>query len=191
VTLCAALAADLAMLSEALDEPGADIERTLSRLAGRAAAATPAFGGLTAAVLVDGRWMTITSLVDSASTADIVTSVRIPLRPLGTALDAYVVMYATRLGALVDLAADLSWLTGQPLHAFVADEDVAELPGLVVSEGLDARRAVDQALGVLMADGRTLDEARTELDERARRSGTDRCSAARMILDRLGVGASD
>jgi hypothetical protein len=191
VTLSAALAADLAMLTEALDEPGSDIERTLAQLAADAAAATPAFGGLTAAVRAGGQWMTITSLIDSVTIADIVTSLRIPLDVQGAPPDAYVIMYATRTGALVDLAADLSWLTGRPLHAFVAEEDVAELPGLLMTEGLAARRTVDQALGVLIAEGCTLDEARTELDSRATRAGVDRGAAARIILDVLACGSSD
>jgi hypothetical protein len=189
VKLSAALAADLAMLSEALDEPGADIERTLARLAADAAAATTAFGGLTAAVRVDGEWLTITTLVDPVG--EILTSLRIPVGEQGHALDAYVIMYATRAGALIDLAADLSWLTGRPLDAFVPDEDVAALPTVLMKEGLATRRAVDQALGVLMADGRTLTEARAELDKRATDSGLDRGAAARVILDALSAGAND
>jgi hypothetical protein len=52
VKIAAALAADLGILTEALDEPGADLAHSLRRLTANATAAIPTFLGLS--VTVDG-----------------------------------------------------------------------------------------------------------------------------------------
>jgi hypothetical protein len=180
VKLSAALAADLAMLTEALAEPGTDIEQTLRTLTADAAAATASFAGLTAAVFTQDRWTTITSVADGVAPAEVVTSIRIPLSER-----AYVILYASRPGAFVDLAADLSWITGQSLAEFVLDDDALGVPALLAADTFGGGRVVDQALGVLIARGRTPDEASAELDDIARNDGGSRVVAARVILDAL------
>lgn len=184
--LSAVLAADLAMLTEALAEPGTDIEQTLHRLALDIAAVTTSFAGLTAAVDVGEVPTTITTLVDSVAPAEVVTSLRIPVSDR-----AHLVLYASRAGAFVDLAADLGWLTGQPAGAFVLDADVPGLAALLAVDGVGDDRAIDQASGVLIAAGHTPEEADARLDELARQDGGSRVKAARLILAALDATAAD
>ncbi len=181
--LPAVLAADLAMLTEALDEPDSNIEQTVQRLATDAASVTPTFAGLTAGVYTDGRWTAVTTGHDAAVPADVVASVRIPLTER-----AYVILYATRPGAFVDLAADLSWLTGRPLAEFVLDADVAELAATVAADALRTGRTIDQAIGVLIGRGHTPEEAVAELERLALEDSGNRLAAARAILDSPTTG---
>jgi hypothetical protein len=200
VKLSAVLAAQLAVLSEALAEPGSDIQATLARLMLDAAAATAAFAGISVRVHVAGRATTITTLLDTVAPAQVVTSLRIPLptghtEPAGAAGaaggsvsgQAQVVLYATRPGALIDLAADLSWLTGQPLSALTLDSDLADLPALLDTPSLGTERVIDQAAGVLIATGMTIQQAYTEIEHRAATTNTNQITAAQHILDQLDV----
>jgi hypothetical protein len=184
VTLSARLAADLATLTEALDEPDSDIEQTLRVLAADAAAVTTTFAGLTAAVNTAGRWTTITTGYDGAMPADVVTSVRIPLTER-----AYLILYATRRGAFVDMAADLSWLTGRPPDDFVLDADVGELAATIAADDLRHGRAIDQAIGFLIGRGHTPEEAAAELERIASNDGGSRVAAAHVVLSSLDRGA--
>ena len=75
----AALAADLGILTAALDEPGTDVAHSLRQLAADAAAAVPTFLGLSVTVASSDPPLTLTVFVEDATTGHIRTSLRLAL----------------------------------------------------------------------------------------------------------------
>jgi hypothetical protein len=185
--ITAALAADLAILTEALDEPGIDIADTLRRLAADARTAVDSYLGLTLMVPEGAPTFRITAMDEYATRPDVRASILIPLAtgaaPSGPG--AVLVLYAANPGAFTDLAADLSWLTGAALTELVLDRhlhlaDSADTTGAVRAESI-----VSQAVGVLIGLGYPPEDAVRELAARASAAGTDRFAAAQHILDNL------
>ena len=182
-----AVAADLAALAEALDEPGADLRVLLHQLAADAKFAVATFIGLTVRLTVDGESSNLTVFEIGAASGDVRASVLLPLQ--ATTVDgvrADLVLYASTPGALTDLAADLAWLSGRDLTEFALDQHLLA-PERDEVEGLFARSLINQALGMLIARGHTPEQAERELDAGAARHAVDRHVAARQIL----TGADD
>ena len=103
----------------------------------------------------------------------------------GGTTELSVTLYAAAPGALVDLAADLAWLVGCELDAFLLDRHVdhhlvAANPHTVASALTTS--VINQALGVLYSRGLTPQQADGELDTRAAATATDRHGAAARIL---------
>lgn len=179
------LAADLAILCEALDDAEADITESLRRLAADAKAAVRSYLGLT---LVGGTptFPLELNVMDSAAAAvDVVSSLLMPLHD-----DAHddavpslsVIMYAGAAGAFIDLAADLSWLTGRRLTDFALDRHLS-LPARPDTAGsLHATSVINQAIGVLVGQGHTPEQAEAEIAVRAAAAGHSRSHAADVIL---------
>jgi hypothetical protein len=69
------------------------------------------------------------------------------------------ILYAQRRGAFIDLAADLSWLTGRDPSEFVLDHHFTLPNHLDAPEGLTVASVINQAIGVLIAHGRTPEQA--------------------------------
>jgi hypothetical protein len=85
----------------------------------------------------------------------------------------------------VDLAADLAVALGVPPGDVVLDADLA-LPDLVrAHRELDELTVLNQAVGVLLARGLTVDEARAALVRRGASDGTGVLGAARALLASL------
>jgi hypothetical protein len=94
----------------------------------------------------------------------------------------FVILYAATPGAFVDLAADLSWLAGLELDEFALDQHL-NLPVDPETAGVgQAASLINQAIGVLVARGRTLGAASDELDARAADAGHGRYETATAIL---------
>jgi hypothetical protein len=185
VKITAALAADLGILTAALDEPGADVLHSLHELAVDARAAVPSYLGLSVIVTRSDPPFTFTTLEDSAA-GDVRTSLRLALpgvsdgrAPLAVAL----ILYAGTPGTFVDLAADLAWLTGRPLSDFALDQHPSVPAGSHTGTYLRAASVINQAIGVLIGRGHTPQQAHRELDTQADGAGTDRHAAAQLILD--------
>lgn len=183
----AALAADLSILTAALDEPGADVLQSLQQLVVDAQAAVPTYLGLS--VTIDGSDppFTITIIEDGAAD-DIRTSLRLTLPGVGEgrALPAVVlILYAGTPGTLVDLAADLAWLTGRPPSDFALDGHLSVPARSDTGTYLRTASVINQAIGVLIGRGYTPGQADRELNTRADRAGTDRHTSAQFILDTL------
>lgn len=176
----AALAVDLAVLSAALTGSSSDLESSLRQLAIDARAAVDSFAGFTLSIATGSGPFRLTVLEPAG--APVRSSLRIG--PTAARIPApaefFLVLYAARAGAFVDLAADLRWLTGSD---FAVDEHL-ELAGLPSTEGvLVMASVIDQAVGLLIGRGRTPERARDELAELAALDGLTVHSVAERLLD--------
>lgn len=193
--ISAALAADLATLTEILDDPDLDLTDTLRQLADNTKLAVGSYLGLTVMITVLGRQSTFTVLESGTELGDIVTSLHLPMSPAvsdhSAAPFAVVILYAGHPGAFVDLAADLAWLTGRALTEFVLDQHRTPPSPTAGPGGLAAASLIDQAIGVLIARGYTPEHAHRELDARAERLGVNRSGSANDILNELNGPISE
>ena len=183
----AALAADLGILTAALDEPGADVLHSLHQLGVDAQAAVPTYLGLS--VTVDGSDppFTFTTVEDGAAD-DVRTSLRLTLPGVGdgrASPSVALTLYAGTPGTFVDLTADLAWLTGRPPSDFALDQHLSVPAGSDAGTYLRAASVINQAIGVLIGRGYTPGQAHRELDTQADSAGTDRHTTAQFILDTL------
>jgi hypothetical protein len=185
VEITAVVAADLAALTEALEEPGADLATTLDQLAADAKLAVGTFLGLTVRVTIGDRLSNLTAFEAGAVPGDIRASLLMPLQDgvNGESIEAGtdLVLYAGTPGAFTDLAADLAWLSGRDLTEFALDQHLV-VPERDGADGLSALSLINQAIGVLIARGRTPEQAESDLNARAARGGVDRHIAAGQIL---------
>jgi hypothetical protein len=195
VTFTAALAADLAVLSQALDAPDANLNETVGRTAASVRVAVPSYIGLTVVVpRPDGpfRFTLIEPLAgDVGRHGDGVRSsimIAVPGTDTESAdANVAVILYAGRAGAFVDLAADLSWMTGLALADFCLDEHLGVGAEPIYRELAGPLSVISQAIGVLIGSGHTPRQAEVELQRRAADAGTDSYGAAQLILDTLSA----
>jgi hypothetical protein len=194
MTLTAAMAAALASLTEALDDPNIDIAHDIRLLSLDAAAAVPSFLGLSMVVPESDPPLVFTMLIDGAVAVDISTSLSLRWqgrRTVPRSPTVAIVLYAAAPGAFVDLAADVVWLTALPARDVVLDEHLG-LPARPGFDGsLTAASAIDQAIGVLVGRGYTHQQAGWQLDVQAAHHRTDRHSAAGLILSKIETGGDD
>lgn len=188
------LAADLAILSEALDKVDADILEGLRQLAADAKVAVRSYLGLT--VLADNPALpvTLTAMEDTAHQVDVVSSIMMPLpdeSAAGPGSRLVVILYAGRRGAFVDLAADLCWLTGRRLTDFSLDKHLSLPAEPDTSGAVQAATFVNQAIGVLLEHGYTPEQAELEIDARAIAARHSRADAANIILNTPPGGEMD
>ena len=181
----AALAADLAILSAALDEGDIDLVEALRRLVADAKSAVPSYLGLTVTADHASSPVSLTVMEDFADPVDIVSSLLMPLSDDGAdgAPPVVVTLYAASAGAFVDLAADLGWLTGRPLTDFTIDRHLSPPAEPVLDGSVQRSSLINQAIGVLLARGYTLEQAELEIDARAAAAGHSRSDAANTILN--------
>ena len=184
----AALAADLGILTTALDKPGADVLHTLHQLGVDAQAAVRTYLGLS--VTVDGSDppFTFTILEDGAAAGDVRTSLWLTLPGVGDGRappSVALILYAGTPGTFVDLTADLAWLTGRPPSDFALDQHLSIPAGSDAGTYLRAASVINQAIGVLIGRGYTPGQAHSKLDTQADGAGTERRTAAQFILDTL------
>jgi hypothetical protein len=178
------LAADLDILTAALDEPGADIAHSVRQLALNAAATITTYLGVSVLVSDNQLPFAFTVLEDGVVVGDIRTSLRVVVPGVGNGEDRLAVavqLYAGSPGAFVDLAADLAWLTERPPSDFVLDQHLT-LPAASEPGALHAASVINQAIGVLVGRGYTPKQARRQLDTEAADAHTDRHAAAQLIL---------
>jgi hypothetical protein len=185
VEITAAVAADLAALTEALDEPDADLAMLLHQVAADAKFAVGTFVGLTIRVIIGDQPSKLTVFEQGAASGDVKASMLIPMHAIMDATRAEttidLILYARAPGAFTDLAADLAWLAGLDLVDFTLNQHLI-VPERDEVDGLFARSLINQAIGMLIARGSTPEQAERELTARAVRDGLDRHIAARQIL---------
>jgi len=193
VEITAALAADLAILSEALVETDADILEAFRQLAVDVNVAVRSYLGL-AVIARDSTFpLTLTAMEPFTHRDDVVSSLLMPLSDHD--LDRHdpqlvVILYAGRAGAFVDLAADLAWLSGRPLSDFTLDQHLS-LPEPDSQIDVRGSSVVNQAIGVLIGRGYTPAQAALEIDARAAAAGESRVDAAALILGDALAGDGD
>ena len=187
--ISAALAADLGILSAALDEPGADVLHSLHQLGVDAQAAVPTYLGLS--VTVDGSDPPFTfSTLEDGAADDVRTSVRLTLPGVSdgwASASVALILYAGTPGTFVDLTADLAWLTARPPCDFALDQHLSVPAGSDAATYLRAASIINQAIGVLIGRGNTPGQAHQELDTQADSAGIDRHTTAQFILDTLAA----
>jgi hypothetical protein len=190
VKITAALAADLGILTAALDELGTDVAHSLRQLTANATTAIPTFLGLS--VTVDGSDppFTFTTFVEGPGTGDVRTSLGLVLRGVGDVglLPAVVVvLYAGSPGTFVDLAADLAWLTARPLSDFVLDQHLPAPAERGAAPNLLEVSVINQAIGALIGQGYTPEQAERHLTAESAAGGISRHAVGLGILAGLNA----
>lgn len=185
----AALTADLGILTAALAEPGADVAHSLRQLAADATAAVPTFLGLSVTVVHSDPPFTFTAFVEGTGTGDVRTSLRLALSGVGDAgLPAVVlVLYAGSPGTFVDLTADLAWLTGRPLSDFVLDRHLPAPADRYTATSLVEASVINQAIGALIGQGYTPEQAERHLTAECADTGLNRHCVGLRILAGLNA----
>lgn len=184
------LAAELDLLTQALDLPGTDVAETVMRLAADARTAVASYLGLSVAITAIQSQFDLTVLDDRAGPDDIHTSLLVPLSTSPGAgrtglASVALILYAATPGAFIDLAADLSWITGRTLEEFRLDEHRTLPSSHTEPTSLRAMSAINQALGVLIGHGLSPEQAERDLYARAVSAGIEPYGAAMLILAAL------
>ena len=194
VEISPALAADLAFLTIALDEPDSlPLGSVLQRLVDDVRLAVPSFLGFTMALMVDGEAVTFTAVQGLADPGRAVTSARVPLEALTDfSTGGRIAFYATQPGAFVDFAADVTFALGLHPHEVVLDADLdkpAATPR-APRPGLADTCQINQAIGILIDHGFLPGEAEQEIRDRATAQQVTYRAAAGRLIDSatLGIG---
>ena len=185
--LSAGLAADLARLTDVLDDPATDLADLVRSVHDAFVMAVPSALGVAFTIRASPAGVTMSTL-DGAATA-VGTSLQVPL---GSWTDSEpgsaVTFYAAATGALVDLAADLGWLLN--LRADVVLDGKLPARRQAATSGLAELSVIQQALGVLIERGMTPQAGRDELENLARKSDTTvHAVAAQVIRERPSADA--
>jgi len=179
----ATLAADLALLSGAIKNPGDGLEPLLESLVEDLRRAIGSYLGLTMTIAVDDHEISFTQS-ERADPAG--TSLQIPLASVaGSPPGSTLVLYAAVPGAFVDLAADMSWILALEPSMLVLDKHLGvPVPSEAVI-GLHEHAIINRAIGALIEKGFTPDSARAELRRHAEADSGDVPAAAQRLLDSL------
>ena len=175
--------AQLEHLSQALEGSGDDLPTILAVLLEDLTEAVPSFTGLVVTIVARGEPVTIAA-VDTATAR---SSMLLPLHRI-TDLPApsAMVFYAQQPGAFAQLAVDV-----RDTYRLDGDVDLdRHLPppqpaDTLTPAALADRSTIDQAIGALIGQGHTPDEARAELAARAAADNTTDLAAAHHILRTL------
>ena len=160
----------LGHLTDTLDKAPTNLDVELGRLSDDLAHAVDSYLGLSIKITLESGPVSLTTWRGTGGSA-VGSSMLIPL-PLicASAPGSALILYAAAPGAFVDLSAELSFALGQPLAAFVLDAHLTEhLPCRADPQitGLSDFSNVNRAIGVLLACGRTSEQAQSELWDRA------------------------
>lgn len=187
--ITAAFSVDLALLTGALDRPEADIAQTLHQLAAEARVGVRSYLGLSLTTAGETPFA-FTALEGHATPQDVRSSLLMPLSRGATdnaAAGPALILYGGQAGAFVDLAADLSWLTGVELSEYALDQHLSTIALPPAEVTVHATSVINQAIGVLIGRGHPPDEAHEKLTAHAVDAGTDRYAQAARILSALAT----
>lgn len=181
-----ALAADLAALTEMLDESDIDLETQLDAFTAGVKLAASSYLGMTMTIAVNGNQVSFTALEDAAMrTAAIATSLLIPLSAVsGAEPGSTLVLYAAAPGAFVDLAANLDYALRLHHTALVLDDYLAAPANGAGSgaSGLEGAATINRAIGALITRGHTPKSAREEMAQFASLDGRGILAVAEKVL---------
>ena len=177
----ATLAADLAVLTQALDDPGIDLEAELRAFIADLTHAVGSYTGLTMTIALDHH--EISFIVQEDAPSEPATSLLIPLLAIASdEVAGTLLLHAATPGAFVDLAADLSYALGLDPANLVLDGHLAPAAPSARVTGLDDYATINRAIGVLMDHGHTRRSARAELHRLATVEHHSPRAAAQAIL---------
>ena len=177
-----ALSGQLSALTDALDDPGTDLQAVLAVLVDDLTVAVPSFLGLTMTLRLGGDPVTLTS-IDGGRVTTAGASLQLPLDPLaGAGPDSVVVFYAGSPGAFVDMATDTRRAYGLDGQVVVDGHLAVPAIGVPGLSGLNDLTVVNRAIGVLIDQGHHPDQAHDELLRRADNDKTRLPETARSLL---------
>jgi hypothetical protein len=179
-----AMAADLRALAEATaDEDGVDLRASLNDLCRSTDVTVRGFLGLALTVDHPAGQVTLTALRPAAETTAVATSLHMVLSQCaGGEPESTVTLFAGLPGAFDLLASDLKRLS--PQHGRVSSRDAhLRLPPEAERHSVAQLSIVNRAVGILIARGWTLDDAREELRRRAFHDGVAVPASAQRIID--------
>ncbi|MCW2539419.1 MAG: hypothetical protein JWN95_1144 [Frankiales bacterium] len=171
----------MARLTEALHEPDVDLGFELKILAHYVEIAVSSYLGLSITASLGEDHVDTVLLIEGLTAQSVAASLRLSLAQLDDTMP-FVTLYASTPGAFVDLGADLAFIYGLDPDAVRIDCDLV-VP--TTSVDLSAVASINQAIGVLIGRGRTLEQATAALQQQATAAGTDLISAALLILASL------
>jgi hypothetical protein len=126
--------------------------------------AVRSYVGMTLTIVADGRSFTMTVMNDGGGPQDVVSSAALSLTALdGAEPGSKIVFYAGCAGGLVDFAADLSYALDVPLTAIEVDGHRPPPTADGGLSGLTELMHLNQAVGILIEKGFTVEEAHAEL----------------------------
>ena len=186
-------------LTDALDQPGIDMEGLLRALLEDIRLAVPSYLGLTITSIIDDYPVTLTALDSDTDTDTISASVMLPLTALDSAVSgSTIVFYARNAGAFVDFAADVCYTLGIEAAQIVLDDHLtapvdtfrsAAAGGAARLGGLDKVSQHNQAVGILIVEGFLAEPAAAELHRRAQRDGISGSAAAQQLIESIAQRA--
>lgn len=180
--ISAQLAADLAALSQALDD-NADLESTVHDFAAAAKTAVTSYLEMTVTVIAGGHEVRLNVPEHNRAEDRIGASLLIPLTDLGaTQSGSSLVLYAATPGAFVDLAADLTYALQLGPDALVLDAHLNPSTKHSGIDGLADMTHINQAIGILIGRGHTAEAASTELHRLAHLAETTVRVAAHQLI---------
>ncbi|MCZ4278846.1 hypothetical protein [Rhodococcoides yunnanense] len=159
---------DLATLTESLDNSTVDLARLAGQLAADVDVAVPTLVSIALTVIVDGERFEVSAATSRPHQGAVASSLEFILdgRPDSRTAKHLLILSGT-VGALVDLAADAGFALGLAEGSAVLDQHLrgSSHSDLVADDprSLADVSEVNQAIGVLVAGGRTVVEARAEL----------------------------
>jgi hypothetical protein len=179
-----AVAADLAALTAALDDPDTDLVELVQRLGISCSLAVTSYLGFSISLVIDQVPVSVSVLEDFLDPSEILTSVMFPLSALGDhAPGGEVVLYAGTPGAFVDLAADVAYALRTRPDAVQLDRHRIPPDPALGAVGLTALSRHNQAIGILLDRGHDPDEALTELHRLARQDAISLQVAVQQLID--------
>jgi hypothetical protein len=92
------------------------------------------------------------------------------------------VLYAGSPGTFVDLAADLAWLTAQPPSDFVIDQHLPAPAEWDAATSLFEATVINQAIGALIGQGHTPEQAKRHLTAEGADAGISRHAVGLRVL---------
>jgi hypothetical protein len=183
VEMVPSLAADLAALTSALGRADTDLAQSLEGLAANTRRAVDSYLGVMVTIVNGGYPVTVALMDSSDEPTPIASSAQVPLRTVsGAEPGSAIVFYASRPGAFVDFAADAAFMLELPLEAISLDSHLIGPDENLRASGLDDLSAINQAIGVLLGRGQSIERARRTLADDAAREKTTVVWAARALL---------
>ena len=179
----AALVNELTSLVATSDGDTVDLIGLVARLSADALLAVPSFLGMSIVITVGEDLIAFRTFEEGPRPPDSGSSLLLSLAAPGGGTpppDLAFILFAAAPGAFVDIAADVAWL--DPSTTIVLDEHLAASPDSSAPLRLRELSTINQAVGVLIADGFTVDGAGVELHRLGSVRALGRVEAAASVL---------